>query len=458
MFQGSLFPENALELVVRNELKSSNGDHEELAIQILEQSHTKESSNPLLDCRRLVITYRTSNDPRHARTLDVCYVIRPEEDDDENIPPEPGRRKLRRFYDKELDFYSDVMPRLRPHVAPPGFCPELLMHDRDGFCMFFENPERRGFRRVVKQTWSTSKIHAIAKTMARFQAAAWLTDRVRGGRPLHEDHPWLLRRRSSNEEAEIRGMNRQIRFIERIARDELRKSPKWIRRVIMGGYRLVRDWPDADGRLQMTLSHGRTWCSEILFRVNLEPVAWFRDWNMVRYAPLTLDLVQFVYIRCDRNTRLYALHQIIKAYHEELERCLLRGGVPQEDVPSREAIRKEFDELRLAGLHYAALYVPTTAIGYGALLRQTADNNAQELLEKLNRLHAADHAKLLEHYRLDEAYQGRINELVLEIVRYGEEEHEAREREAKEREERRQWRLFKRLRVWVEDTILPRRR
>ncbi|XP_014221923.1 uncharacterized protein LOC106649158 [Trichogramma pretiosum] len=449
MFQDSVFSDDALELVVRNELKGSNEDHEELAIQILVQSHAKESCNPLLDCRRLVIAYRTSDDPRRARALDVCYVIR----------PEPDRPKLRQFYDKELDFYSDVVPCLRPHIAPPGFCPELLMHDRDGFCMFFENPQQRGFHRAVKQKWSTSELHAIAKTMARFQAAAWLTDRARGGgRPLHEDHPWLLPRgRRSNEEAEIRGMNRQIRFIERIARDELRQSTKWIRRVIIDGYRLVRDWQDADGRLKMTLAHGRTWCSEILFRSAVEPVAWFRDWNMVRYAPLTLDLVQFVHIRCDRNTRLYGLLQIIKAYHEELERCLLRGGVPQEDIPSREAIHKEFDELRLAGLHYAALYVPTTAIGFEALLRDTLGND-QELLEKLNRLQRADnHADLLKHYRSDEQYQGRINELVLEIVRYGE-KHEAREREAKEREERRQWGLFKRLRVWVEDKIVPPRR
>ncbi|CAB0030112.1 unnamed protein product [Trichogramma brassicae] len=457
MSRDFLFPENALEVLVRNELEGSNDDHEELAIQIIEQSHSKESSNPLLECRRLVVTYRTSDDPRHDRTLDVCYVIRPEEDD-ENIPPEAGRLKLRRFYDNELNFYSDVMPSLRPHVAPPGFCPELLMHDRDDSLMIFENPERRGFRRVVKQTWSTSKIHAIAKTMARFQAAAWLADRARGsGRPLHEDHPWLRARSSGNEEAaaEIRGMDRQIGFIERIARDELRQSAKWIRRVITDGYRLVRDWRDADGRLKMTLAHGRTWCSEILFRVGLEPVAWFRDWNMVRYAPLTLDLVQFVYLSCDRNTRLYGLNQILTAYHEELVRCLSQGGVPQEDLPSREAIREEFEELGLAGLHYAARYLPTTAIGFETLLRQqqSADNDAQELLKKLNRLRAADHAELLEHYRRDEEYQGRINELVMEIVRYGEENHEARERE-----ERSNWGFFKRLGVWVEDTVLPLRR
>lgn len=109
-----------------------------------------------------------------------------------------------------------------------------------------------------------------------------------------------------------------------------------------------------------TLCHSDLTLNNILFgEENGEVRPVFIDFGLIRYTSPGIDLSTFTYLCCSNEIRKEKLSDIFRAYHDELKKYLIEGGIQDLEKYSYEALFEEYKRRVLFGYIIASFYLTT---------------------------------------------------------------------------------------------------
>ena len=164
---------------------------------------------------------------------------------------------------------------------------------------------------------------------------------------------------------------------------------------------------------QNVASHGDLWSNNLMFnRTDCRLV----DFQQARYAPLSHDVAQFLYLTCSREFRESRASEMLRYYYESLNQCLrINATIANVKFPRWCDVELSYEEQKLGALVTAVMYYPTVLLD-GTLGATIMNNPATYKQFVLN----DRRGPVMENMKRDQQYRCRIEETVRELVQISE--------------------------------------
>ncbi|KAL7294541.1 hypothetical protein TKK_0012069 [Trichogramma kaykai] len=302
---------------------------------------------------RLVIVSKVSGEVDEKLSLFVKTVPR-------DLPGQAAYIEEKGCFRKESDFFRDYVPLIAQddydddddgEEEATSWCPTCYLAKPD--VLVFEDLRLRGYANQPRMFELAAMRSAVA-CLARFHASSLRLEARLGGRPLVETFPRLL------EETEFKRSGRSFEWYAnamdlavRLARERFgHEDEAGLRRAGDTVFDMCRASRD---KLNV-VSHGDLWSSNLMFDAALRRCR-LVDYQLLRYAPLSHDLAQLLYLCSTRDFRRRHEAKMIELYTATLlERLSTRYEGPQ---PSRDEILRGYEEQRMPACATAVIFHPT---------------------------------------------------------------------------------------------------
>lgn len=161
------------------------------------------------------------------------------------------------------------------------------------------------------------------------------------------------------------------------------------------------------------LGHGDFWENNMMFKIdpvtNIPIDVKFIDLQLVRFAPLTIDLLYFLYLCTDKKFRDTYETEILDTYLSAFNTAICETP----DRLSLEVLRRQYDEGRLFGAMLCAFMRPAIFLVESAWPGEDEEMTKEQLDKAIYGI-AAD--TVLRKFRSDETFKLVMMELVDELV------------------------------------------
>lgn len=147
-----------------------------------------------------------------------------------------------------------------------------------------------------------------------------------------------------------------------------------------------------------------------MFSKDAPPKCLLVDFQLMRYAPLAHDVVQFLYLCTDREFRETSEETMLKHYYRVL--CeTVKSRSSSVEVPPLSELIQGMEEQRLGAVITAAIYYQTVLLdeNLGAQIMNDPDSYNKYVFQNRNEI-------VLKNMKTDPEYGRRIRDVVTELV------------------------------------------
>ena len=126
------------------------------------------------------------------------------------------------------------------------------------------------------------------------------------------------------------------------------------------------------------ICHGDLWANNIMFENGNSDNCLLVDFQIVRYAPLVLDLLQLIYLNTDEKISDKMENNLLKVYQKTLNEVITKNKSIQAKAPTFEEIAAAYQEFKYFGIIMAILYLPAVLLGPDILTEMTSGEKGFE--------------------------------------------------------------------------------
>ena len=135
------------------------------------------------------------------------------------------------------------------------------------------------------------------------------------------------------------------------------------------------------------------------------------DFQLVRYAPATVDVLQLLYLSTRRKFRKKHEKELLRHYHEAFCKTLRENDDGIIDIPSIEDVVAEYEEMRVVGMVMASIYGPMIFMDAKECQELTKDSESFDKFALGDRVDAVTRMM-----KIDVVYRDVVTDIVEEMV------------------------------------------
>jgi len=260
------------------------------------------------------------------------------------------------FFTKETMLYHSLIPVLLEHSSI-AWVPQSYL-TKDNCCIVLENLKDHKIFSNKQLIFDYEHLKVAAETTAKFHASSVIMEE-KTGRKLTENYAEMLKEVAyPREEGCIRrcGLENGIKvlseLIKMIPKYEEPSTMQTIQRKFPDTMRRIYDFVETSSKYRNVFNHGDLWVNNFMFDYGEDGKpneCKLVDFQLGRYSPPAVDLVQTIYINSTKELRNKHLDDILNIYCDTFENELRRNNLKLSLLPRTE-ILESFHELHLAGL------------------------------------------------------------------------------------------------------------
>lgn len=307
---------------------------------------------------------------------------------------------------EEVRFYNEVRPVMVEGHNTERWSPRCYFASRD--TLVFEDLRFQGYNVPKHNLLDEPSLKSALSTLARFHASSLITE-ARLGKTLKQAYPEAFEEKMYTNlnrfgKATIVGFDTISIMAERFGLDSS-LVPKMYDRI----YWAVR----AKQGSCNVICHGDLWMNNLMFDSSDPPKCVLVDFQILRYASPTLDFGMFLFLHTTPQYRKKSELDIFKHYYLALRDILLQSNV-NVNIPSYKSILKDYQERRLVGMAYGALYLPGIYLKPEDLVKIMNDPAALEKWFFHNRIDL-----ITANMDVDSVYENKMKEIINEMFEEG---------------------------------------
>ncbi|XP_011502835.1 PREDICTED: uncharacterized protein LOC105366189 [Ceratosolen solmsi marchali] len=316
--------------------------------------------------------------------------------------------KQRRVFNQESEFFNEVLPQLL-EITTVGkiepWAPKCYLANTD--IIVLEDVRTNGFTMREIKIFKGEDLKSAVKAMARFHAASMLLEK-KLGKPLNEVYPKVCVEQIFIEQI----MELTLDLLESLIKDIAKRNKRTTSGVREHMERVYKYMITGGQDKCRVLCHGDAWPNNLMLDSSEVPKCLLVDYQMVRYAPRMIDVIQLVYLSTTQEIRRCEERDVIEAYWDEL--CeTLRKCNPTLKRPNLEDLMKEYDnDVKSVAQLTAIIYFPIVLLNKEVFAEY---KDHPEVLYK-TLIFRRNNDYILELMDKDEDYSSRITEIVLEFA------------------------------------------
>ena len=227
---------------------------------------------------------------------------------------------------------------------------------------------------------SAQQFKTALSTLARFHASSILTE-TRLGKPLNKIFPNSFNEKYFNINGEfhnwvIQGTDLAVAMAQKLEIDH----PEDIKGKMMK----VLDILKPTKFYKNVISHGDLWGGNLMFDNNQPSHCIFVDFQLVRYAPLVLDLIQLIYLNTYESVTEEYKIELLKHYHNSLLEIMAKNHFIDAKMPSFKEVLEAFNYYDYYGKIITVVYIRQTLKAFNILKK---DLNMTESFYKADLKH-----------------------------------------------------------------------
>ncbi|XP_008210977.1 uncharacterized protein LOC103316874 isoform X1 [Nasonia vitripennis] len=281
-----------------------------------------------------------SSQLEEAKTCTLTFFVK------SMLPSPTVCQKL--LFEEESKFFREVVPQLLENYKSEFWAAECYLAKQNVIVM--EDLRVRGFKMPSIHLSENQLILSVA-SLARFHASSMLLEE-KLKEPLDKVYPGHFEEKLLN----IEGVGKKWLITGMEAIEAVAKSVRLDPTNCWSAYRESLDKVKPVPGQKNVLSHGDTWCNNMMFREGMYTCR-LVDFQMVTYRFYAVDLVQLIYLNVDRDVRCELENDLIQVYRKVLNQCLRSHGYGGRLMSSDELV-KDVEEMRVVGMILAALIFP----------------------------------------------------------------------------------------------------
>lgn len=164
---------------------------------------------------------------------------------------------------------------------------------------------------------------------------------------------------------------------------------------------------------QNVICHGDPWSNNIMIADD-SPLykCILVDFQVTRYAPLVIDLLQFLHLNATKVYRDNHERDLISFYYSVLKETILNNdSTGNVRMPILEDVLLAMDDLRIIGLLTSALYFPIALMDAETIAEFTKDSDSFDNFMFGNRTEP-----VIAHMKVNETYRINVEKAVIELA------------------------------------------
>ncbi|XP_014231400.1 uncharacterized protein LOC106655469 [Trichogramma pretiosum] len=305
----------------------------------------------------------------------------------------------RAFY-KEIHFYEKILPELMNSLKDKSWIAQCFLIKKDA--MVFEDLKLKNFT-LKGKLLDVSDLKAALSAFAKLHASSMLVEK-RLGKTFLELYPRVVEENIFSRSSVFRDWFESGVSAASTIAQHLGLDGSTIRQVCDR----IFDKISISANRKNVLCHGDPKSYNLMFDDSQKCV--LVDFQLVRYAPVSVDILQLLYINTVRDLRNKYELDLLKHYHREL--CtILKSRDEKFPLPKYDELLEEFEELRVVGVVTNLLYTPSNMMEGKECAKMTEDS------EGFSKLLFSDRSQMiLDMMERDSNYRDLIIEGIEEII------------------------------------------
>lgn len=323
-------------------------------------------------------------------------------------------------YDREQHFYVDLDEALGFNDVGGGksVIPRHFLARKDALVM--ENLFDRNFKMVDARGFvDFDHCALVMEYLAYFHAATLVhEEKTKGSYRMNRDAKFILTDLMVPPLEEKNwfpaGFKTMARFIDLMPKYKAdRDLRRKVREALPAIYQRTAELVKPSAKIRNVVCHGDLWSNNLLFHYDADgkpDTLRFIDFQWVRYAAPTTDIMMFLHLSTDRKFRRAHEAVLLDMYHHSMSTTLRRHGVEEWLFPKGRFLQS-CEEVRLMAR--------TTAATYSSLIFMDPEYSSQFLYDEedcqrfchIERYEEARHC-----FRTDAKYRERVSEIMEDFV------------------------------------------
>ncbi|KAJ8680539.1 hypothetical protein QAD02_016326 [Eretmocerus hayati] len=319
------------------------------------------------------------------------------------------------FFQEEIVFYEEILPRFLKNCKSARWCPSVYLMKKN--ILIMENLKTQGFDVRERFFDETATIKSAMSAVARFHSCSIITQAELNRNSkidvtLNSFYPNSFKEKAFGKTQPIGtwffGTCKIIAAVAlRLGYEEYHVHRTFER---------ISDIIKPSDKFVNVVCHGDLWSHNLMFDdTQPTPNCILVDFQLIRYCPLALDILQILYLNTTRSFREKSKNELIQYYHSILEETIRNNdSVKDVSIPTFEEILTQVEELKLFGPIVASLFFPAILMNLEGVVQDL--QNLEKRIEFLN----SDRVNLtLSQMEKDPFFKDRLEEVIGEALELG---------------------------------------
>ncbi|XP_014210409.1 uncharacterized protein LOC106640786 [Copidosoma floridanum] len=276
---------------------------------------------------------------------------------------------------EEHNFFNSIIPQLLENYAGEQFAPICYLSKAD--CLIMEDLRCHNYQLRASFFNCHPEVESALSTLARFHAStiiaeAKLTQSFKRPMTLKERYPDYFTEKIFKKDTRVHDwITSSINVVCAVGK-KFGHDPDKLRKAFDRLYEIVK--PSEVHRNAIT--HSDLWTNNIMFDDGKPtPKSVLVDFQVIRYSPLVLDVLKFLYMHTSRDFRDNHEKELVQVYHSVMEETIKNSKMSGVAVaPTLLEITYAMDDLRVYGPGMATLYLPAVLLDPEMLKEATKDS------------------------------------------------------------------------------------
>ena len=254
---------------------------------------------------------------------------------------------------------------------------------------------------------STQHLRAALNTLARFHASSILAE-AHLGQPLNKVFPNSFNEKYySNDGYHYEWVLKGADFAVAMAKKLELKNPEVIKWKMMK----VLDTFKPTKLYRNVISHGDLHANNLMFDNNQPSRCIFIDFQLVRYAPLVLDLIQLVYLGTYENVTEQLKLDLLKHYHNVLQKIIVKNRSIDSGIRSYKEILEAFSHYDNYGKIIRIMYLSPLLKAFSILKKDFSDVKSMD-----ESFHSTNVKQVFHFIDTNEKFKSQMKILINDIL------------------------------------------
>ncbi|XP_014213095.1 uncharacterized protein LOC106642747 [Copidosoma floridanum] len=280
-----------------------------------------------------------------------------------------------KVFEEEYNFFNNIVPQLLKHYVGEQFAPTCYLSKPDSLIM--EDLRRQNYQLRANIFDCYQEVKSVLSTLARFHASsiiaeAELTQLSKKPVSLKEHYPDHLTEKFFDKDYGLYEWVQNGMSIVYLVGEKLGHDPQKLRK----GFEKLQETIKPSEVHRNVITHNDLWTNNIMFDDSKPtPKSILVDFQMIRYGPQVLDVLELLYFHTSRDFRKTHEKELVQIYQsvvEETVKMSKMSGIAK--VSSLQETVAAMDDLRIFGPGMASVYLPVVLIDQKTLKDLTKES------------------------------------------------------------------------------------